>query len=206
MDQPDARLDPDLLIRLCRLELALHEGDLEGTRRGLEDCLARGANPALLMEWALQIHLFDGFPASIEALRLLAELDGPVPRAAVLREESPPDQRRRRGEELFRQVYGNHAAEVKQALAGRSPELLEWILDHGYGRVLSRPGLDPADREVLAVAILARKGWRHQLRAHLRGALACGADPDLLLAVLEEACREPALVDECRTLLERPPA
>jgi alkylhydroperoxidase/carboxymuconolactone decarboxylase family protein YurZ len=150
---------------------------------------------------ALQLHLFDGFPTTIEALRLVAGLaPGGTPHAVA-----DPDvgAGRQRGVKLFDRVYGHHGLAVRQALEQRAPVLVDWILEHGYGRVLSRPGLAASDREVLAVAILARKGWREQLRAHLRGAVACGADPGLLQEVLQLACTKGELRAESRALVDR---
>jgi 4-carboxymuconolactone decarboxylase len=45
----------------------------------------------------------------------------------------------------------------------------------GYGKVLSRPGLDLAARELCVVALLAPQDAAPQLYSHLRGALNAGA-------------------------------
>jgi 4-carboxymuconolactone decarboxylase len=62
-------------------------------------------------------------------------------------------------------------------MEGLHPDFSGWILEYGYGTVLSRPGLTPAQREIVAVAVLTAGGWERQLESHLRGALNAGADP-----------------------------
>jgi 4-carboxymuconolactone decarboxylase len=47
----------------------------------------------------------------------------------------------------------------------------------GYGKVLSRPGLDLARRELCIVAACAASRQDRQLHSHLHGALNAGAPP-----------------------------
>jgi alkylhydroperoxidase/carboxymuconolactone decarboxylase family protein YurZ len=55
-----------------------------------------------------------------------------------------------------------------------SPDLADWMILEGYGKTLSRPGLDPADREYGVVAILTvTRMWR-QLRSHAIGTVSVG--------------------------------
>jgi 4-carboxymuconolactone decarboxylase len=70
------------------------------------------------------------------------------------------------------------------------PELAWWILDDGYGRVLSRPGLTGRERELLAVAALAvLPGAGLQLDSHERGARRFGATAGEVAATRYEAER-----------------
>ncbi|MCA9787732.1 MAG: carboxymuconolactone decarboxylase family protein [Calditrichaeota bacterium] len=198
------RLEPGTLLELVRCSLELQAGHLESAAVTLRALVHRGTNPRALREWALQLLIFDGYPTTIEALRLLMEALPPELALELAHEDlESPDADTRRGEELFARVYGPHAPIVKAALGARSTLLLRWILEHGYGRVLSRPDLAAADRELLAVCILARKGWRQQLRAHLRGAHSCGARRDELEQVLGVACSDTGLLDESLKLVER---
>ncbi len=54
----------------------------------------------------------------------------------------------------------------------------------GYGKVLGRPGLDLATRELCIVALLAVLRTPRQLYSHLRGALNAGAPPPEMEEVL----------------------
>jgi 4-carboxymuconolactone decarboxylase len=55
------------------------------------------------------------------------------------------------------------------------PELAEWILEDGYGKVLSRPVLSIRERELIVVAVLAALRLPKQLESHVRGARGVGA-------------------------------
>jgi 4-carboxymuconolactone decarboxylase len=54
------------------------------------------------------------------------------------------------------------------------PLLDEWMITEGYGKVLSRPGLDLMRRELCIVAACAAAGQERQLHSHLHGALNVG--------------------------------
>ena len=56
-----------------------------------------------------------------------------------------------------------------------TPDLSDWMIVEGYGKTLSRPGLDVVSRELCNVVILATMQRRNQLVSHVRGALNVGA-------------------------------
>ncbi|MCK6482095.1 MAG: carboxymuconolactone decarboxylase family protein [Planctomycetes bacterium] len=91
---------------------------------------------------------------------------------------------RRRGEGLFGRVYGEDAGRVLDRIGRRHPEFRDWILEDAYGKVLSRPGLGAAERECIAVALLAVLDLPRQQAAHLRGALRCGARGEEVAAAI----------------------
>jgi 4-carboxymuconolactone decarboxylase len=76
-------------------------------------------------------------------------------------------------------------------MRGHHPELDRWILEHGYGEVLSRPGLSVREREVLAVVVLGALRLPLQQESHRRGARRHGATAAALRAILG-ACGLPA--------------
>jgi protein required for attachment to host cells len=59
------------------------------------------------------------------------------------------------------------------------------VVVEGYGKTLSREGLNLQHRELLIVAALAALGWTRQLYSHLRGAMNVGASQDECRAVLD---------------------
>ena len=71
-------------------------------------------------------------------------------------------------------MYGSAYAKLVPAVAVLHPDLMAWMLEEGYGRVLSRPGLSGRERERITVAVLAACGWRRQLVSHLVGAVRLG--------------------------------
>ena len=64
------------------------------------------------------------------------------------------------------------------------PAVDAWMITEGYGRTLSRPGLDLMRRELCTVAQTAVLETERQLHSHLRGALNAGADPVQIEGVL----------------------
>lgn len=129
------------------------------------------------------VHLFAGVPRTIEAFDNLSEVGGvgePEPEEVLNELDNPT-----RGEPMFNTIYGDRSEAVRSHLRGHHPDLCTWVLGHAYGRVLSRPGLEPELREMLAVAALASLGQDRQLASHARGAVRCGASPEAVAAVLD---------------------
>lgn len=133
-----------------------------------------------LREAILQCHLFCGFPRMIAALDELRQAGLSLTSPEAVRggdHGEDPGAVRERGAGLFDTIYGSAAGTVREHLIALDPAFADWVADHAYGRVLSRPGLDAASRELVAVACLAATGHDRQLASHARGAVRCGADP-----------------------------
>jgi alkylhydroperoxidase/carboxymuconolactone decarboxylase family protein YurZ len=162
------------LARIAALAAVGRTGDL-----GREVAAARGIPLRALRETLLQVYLFAGFPRTVNALEVLGERPPDAP------ERVTPAEARRRGAALFRRVYGPDAGRVLDAIGGRHPEFRDWIVADAYGKVLGRPGLSAAERECLAVALLAALDLPRQQVAHVRGALRCGARPADVAAALD---------------------
>lgn len=58
------------------------------------------------------------------------------------------------------------------------PEVANWMLTEGYGKVLCRSHLNIQSRELLIITILIITSWDKQLHSHLRGALNVGVKPE----------------------------
>ena len=123
--------------------------------------------------------LYAGFPAAIEFLRALASAERP--RATPGRTIGPAGASkgrraiRARGERLCARVYGPDYPRLRSFMRALAPEIDAWMIEDGYGRTLSRPGLSLVERELATVAALAALGWERQLEAHRKGALRVGA-------------------------------
>ena len=70
------------------------------------------------------------------------------------------------------------------------------MITDGYGKVLSRPGLDLARRELCIIAACAATGQDRQLHSHLHGALNVGVGA----LILNDA------VESIASVLDRPRA
>ncbi len=68
-----------------------------------------------------------------------------------------------------------------------SPELSDWMIDEGYGKVLSRPGPTELEREIASVVFLAISDHPVQLYSHIRGAKNLGASEALMVSISEHS-------------------
>lgn len=168
--------------RLARLFTVVVLGDWERVRA--ERLAAPAGEPDRgWRECVLQAHVFAGFPRVVEAYGVLSACGGlgAIEDHELLAEDDQPE----RGRQLFERIYEKDAPRVREMLRAGHPDFERWIEGHAYGRILSRPGLDPRMRELLAVAGLAALGQDRQMASHARGALRCGATSAEVSAALE---------------------
>jgi alkylhydroperoxidase/carboxymuconolactone decarboxylase family protein YurZ len=138
-----------------------------------------------LEELLLQAILFCGFPRVIHGFRVLEESwPAPQPPAA---NAPPPQDRVQAGQELFTAIYQDKADTVQAMLKSYHGELHDFVLDTAYGRILSRSGLPPRTRELIAVGALAVMDQIPQLVAHGRGALHFGAEEEQVFEAIYTA-------------------
>lgn len=159
------------------------EGELREARRRVD---AGALDARAVEETLLQAYLFLGFPAVLEACSIWRGLGAPPPPDDG-REAGPEERRAERGRRLCRRVYAGAYERLRSNVRGLHPELDRWMIEEGYGKVLSRPGLATVERELAVIALLAAAGWPRQLRSHLHGALNVGARPDEVEAALAAA-------------------
>jgi 4-carboxymuconolactone decarboxylase len=176
-----------------------------GRRQALADwyraAIAEGIPAADLQEATLQVFLFAGFPRTLAAFEELKQgLDGADPAPP---QEAGEEDHMARGLEVFRKIYGRHTEAVVQKLYDLHPDFARFILRGAYGRVLARPFLSIRDRELLAVAMLAALDARGQLRAHVRGCLRIGIEPDEVRRALAAAEEAVGALDSAREVVER---
>ncbi|HKN65055.1 MAG TPA: carboxymuconolactone decarboxylase family protein [Gemmatimonadaceae bacterium] len=177
----------DATRRLVRTAAVIAAGDELAIRQALADTVA-----AVRREWVeeliLQSYLFCGFPRSLNAMREWRRLTGE--RASLQAEPGDMEEWRRRGEETCRLVYGAMYERLRVNIRDLHPELDEWMIVEGYGKVLSRPGLDLARRELCIVAACVASKQDRQLHSHLHGTLNVGVAAQVVTEALD------ALVDE----------
>ncbi len=170
---------------LIELSAALGAGD----RRAVEAALGAAGEERLAVreveEALLQAYLFVGFPPVLRAMAVWRAGCGAEPPDAPEEARTGGAAWRRRGEALCRRVYGSAYEKLRGRVRRLHPALDRWMVEEGYGKVLSRPGLDPVRRELCVVALLAAAGHLPQLHSHLRGALHLGAPPDAVSSALE---------------------
>ncbi len=147
-------------------------------------------------EVILQSYLFLGYPVALNAFGLWRRLSadetpgetgpgaGDAPRG---REPGAWEGWRVRGEAVCRAVYGGQYEDLRENIRALHPDMERWMVVEGYGKVLGRPGLGLAVRELCISALLAVLRTPRQLYSHLRGALNTGATPEQVEAALAQA-------------------
>jgi 4-carboxymuconolactone decarboxylase len=163
---------------LIKIQACIWPGDHEGLAACLQLCRTLGVARSDVEEVLLQGVLFCGFPRIVNAFRVLND-EWPST-AAPAGGALPPEERERAGLDLFDAIYAGNANGVKAMLRGCHSELHDFVLDTAYGRILSRPGLSPRMRELIAVGVLALTDQVPQMIAHGRGARKFGATVDEL--------------------------
>lgn len=204
----DGLWDPETAA-LVRLAAVLAGGTEAQVEEGLRSAagLPRGADvdavvrPEWVEELVLQTYLFAGFPRALNGMRAWRLVSGrPAP--------TQDDGARARtawtdeGVRTCEAVYGAHYPRLRAHVQALHPALDAWMLEEGYGKVLSRAALDLARRELCIVAACAATRQPRQLRAHLRGALQVGVPARVVVAALEalEAVVPEALLAEARVV------
>jgi len=177
----ESRLDPRrrALVRLSAALSARAEGDL---REAMQENMREG-DLGEVEEVILQSYLFLGYPLALNAFGLWREISD---REAG---EGVPDDWtgwRERGAEVCKTVYGGQYTGLRRNVRDLHPDMERWMVVEGYGKVLGRPALSLATRELCIAALLAVLRVPRQLYSHLRGAVNAGAG----MGEVEETLRE----------------
>ncbi len=136
-----------------------------------------------LYEALLQNYLFAGYPSAIISLQILSK------HIHFNAKTSADDMNlyhfRTRGEENCKAIYGKKYEKLITNVKSFSPELSEWLVLEGYGKVLGREGLSLKERELCIVSVLTALKFEDQLYSHINGAFRVGANEKDLDAVIE---------------------
>ena len=122
-------------------------------------------NSKKVYEALLQTYLFAGFPSSLISLKIAS---GFFP-LSNLKSESVKLYKKI-GVENCKKIYGNKFGKLIKNVGEFSPELSEWLITDGYGKVMGRKGLSLKEREMCIVAILSSMKYESQLYSHINGA------------------------------------
>lgn len=177
---------------LVRQSARITAGSEEEIRAGFAECVAARVSHAWQEELVLQSYLFAGFPRALNAAREWRKSQVPsgerASGAAFIESshEGYADLHdfRVRGEETCATVYGDFYEKLRGNIRTLHPALDEWMIVEGYGKVLSRPGLDLGRRELCIIAACAAAGQDRQLHSHLHGALNAGVSADVVRATI----------------------
>jgi 4-carboxymuconolactone decarboxylase len=170
---------------LVQLSAAIAAGSEATVRRWIAEA-ARSAPASEVEEVVLQSYLFCGFPRALNAAREWRRVAGTqAPATDEADDIALIAEWRTRGEQTCAAVYGDMYEKLRLNVRDLHPALDAWMVTDGYGKVLSRPGLDLERRELCVVAACAAMGQDRQLHSHLHGALNVGASPEAITAAIE---------------------
>lgn len=172
----------DATQSLVRLSAVLAAGTVDQIRSELHRAATRAPH-AWIEELLLQTYLFAGFPRALNGMREWRRISG-VP-GAVAPQAAGAAVLRKRGEATCARVYGSMYERLRVNIRELHPRLDEWMITEGYGKVLSRPGLDLARRELCIVAACAATAQDRQLQSHLHGARNVGVAEQVITEVLD---------------------
>ena len=166
---------------LVRFSARIATGGDEAMRAACVECVGALVPVRWVEELLLQSYLFCGFPRTLNATREWRRISG-VPAPAATAEPTPDslgvgaqyEQWRAQGEATCAIVYGGFYAKLRHTIVALHPELDEWMIVEGYGKILSRPGLALQLRELCIVAACVAGAQERQLHSHLHGSLNAG--------------------------------
>lgn len=105
-----------------------------------------------------------------------------------------------------RQMFGQAGAEGQvDNTTDLDDKLQDFVTRYCFGDIWQRPGLSVPDRSKITLAMLIATGKSHEIRVHLRGALANGVTPVELRELVVHSilyCGIPAAVEGMRALTE----
>jgi 4-carboxymuconolactone decarboxylase len=172
------------LLRVALLLTHASENELgDWMRRARQE-----GTPALwLEELLLASVLYIGFPRAIVAWSVYRRLEPDPAPGSEPSDYAGWQEWLARGEATCRRVYGKHYEQLRHNIHALHPALDQWMVVDGYGKTLSRGGLDLVHRELCSVAMLVPQGVQRQLLSHLCGALNAGATAEQVDDVLDLA-------------------
>ena len=175
----DVTLDPATRA-LVRLAVAIARGDDELLASRARDARDVEVPSVWVDELLLLSMLMVGWPRALGAAAVWRRESGARAAATDASAAETLEEWRVRGEALCRVVYGSNYERLRENVRALHPALDAWMVRDGYGRVLSRPGLDLVRRELCVIAQTAVLEAGPQLLSHLKGAMNAGADSRLL--------------------------
>lgn len=165
-----------------------------GTEAEIRSAMTRATSARVPRVWVeeliLQTYLFAGFPRALNAMREWRKASGsPAPERDEGERPDATAEWAEEGEQTCHTVYGDMYERLRVNIRALHPALDSWMIVEGYGKVLSRPGLDLKRRELCVIAACAVLEQERQLHSHLHGAVNAGAthaEVDATLAVVDE--------------------
>jgi 4-carboxymuconolactone decarboxylase len=167
----------------------------EALRLHLAGALGCGATMAEVIEVLIQISVYAGFPAALNAFAVARSVfEGPPASSkadTITLSDSPQSEenavRRERGLAALAATSSASGEAVVRSFDDIAPDIGRMILEHSYGDIFQRPGITAITRELTACAALASRGTattETPLRVHINAALTAGPTPTEVIETL----------------------
>jgi 4-carboxymuconolactone decarboxylase len=163
---------------LVRLSACVAGGTEIDVRLACRDAIAATVPVVWVEEAILQMYLLAGFPRALNAMREWRKASGTIATAEPATSAEDLARWREEGERTCATVYGGFYDKLRHNIDALHPALDDWMIVEGYGKILSRPGLELRLRELCVVAACVATGQDRQLHSHLHGSLNAGATPE----------------------------
>lgn len=171
------------IASLSELASAIATHRTENAEKVLKNLKKLKINAEKIYETIIHSYLFCGYPAVIETLKLFKiyfpEFKSEYQGYDILKYNSS-------GNLNCKLVYKNNFKKLIANMMFLSPEMKEWMIIEGYGKVMGRKGLNLKNREFLNLSILTTIFYKNQLHSHLKGCLNLGATKSEILNVLNK--------------------
>ena len=135
-----------------------------------------------LYESLLQNYLFTGYPSAMISLKILKEYYPEFKNYS--NERWDLNNYRQSGTKNCKKIYGRKFENLISNVKSFSPELSDWLLLEGYGKVMGRKGLSLKKRELNNVAVLTVLKFEDQLYSHINGAFRTKSTIDQIKKVI----------------------
>ena len=169
----------DLLPLVCAAAVLRDEKHL---RAFIERSRLISVKEKPLYESLLQNYLFTGYPSAMISLKILKEY---YPEFKNYSNESwDLNNYRQSGTKNCKKIYGRKFEILISNVKSFSPELSDWLLLEGYGKVMGRKGLSLKKRELNNVVVLTVLKFEDQLYSHINGAFRTKSTIDQIKKVI----------------------
>ncbi|MBD3382909.1 MAG: hypothetical protein GF404_12025 [candidate division Zixibacteria bacterium] len=173
---------------LIKISACLAAAKFRLLKQLISEALENRVPPQKIYEALLQAYLFLGYPKAIEGLKILREIcDKDQNFSRINFSFRYWSEWKIRGRVLCEKVYGSNYQKLMNRMNEISPEMAEWMIVEGYGKVLARGVLPGVVRELCSVAILLVNSDINQLHSHMRGAKNLGATRDEITEAMQLA-------------------
>jgi alkylhydroperoxidase/carboxymuconolactone decarboxylase family protein YurZ len=168
------------ILNLCELVSCIASKKTTNLDKIFQNLKKNKVSVRKIYESLLQTYLFCGFPAAIIGIQAFSRHF----KISISKESYNLKKFRAHGTKNCKAVYKANYDKLVSNFEAMSPDLAEWMIIEGYGKVLGRADLSLQQRELLNLAILCTNYYEQQLFSHLKGSLNTGSNKKLIEKVI----------------------